>query len=271
MLKNAGLNPDKPPATFDELKSVSKILKKRTGKYAFMPNLTEDGQLIKIFNKYDVPIVNKDATEALFNTNKAVEITDFWLDLFKSGYIPPESLTEGHRASLERYQAGESAFIFTGANFLKMIKENAPQIYKETRVAPQIAGSNGKAEFALMNLVIPSKSKYPKEAVDFALFLTNTENQLEFCKLAPILPSTLKAINSDFFKEKINAELMDKARALSARQLNDALKPIPPLKNQKDLFEIINYMAQQVLLGKKGSKETLDNAVQEWDKILEEK
>ncbi|HBH17660.1 MAG TPA: sugar ABC transporter substrate-binding protein, partial [Cyanobacteria bacterium UBA9579] len=118
--------------------------------------------------------------------------------------------------------------------------------------------------------VVPIKSKHPKEAIDFALFLTNSQNQLEFCKLAPILPSTLDAINSDFFREKPNADLMDKARAISAKQLNRAMAPVPPLANQKDLFQIVDYMTQQVLLGHKKPKAAIDQAVNEWNKILSE-
>ncbi|MDD3014242.1 MAG: sugar ABC transporter substrate-binding protein [Candidatus Gastranaerophilales bacterium] len=268
ILKRAGLNPDNSPKTYDELGNISKIIKDKTGKYAFMPNLTEDGQLIKIFNKYNIPIVNKERTKALFNTPKAVQVLTFWTDLYNNKLIPPESLTQGHRVSLEQYQAGANAFIFTGANFLRMIKDNAPKIYNVTRVAPQISGSSGKVDFALMNLVVPTKSKYPKEAVDFALFLTNNENQLAFCKLAPILPSTLKAINSDYFKNKNTADIIDKARSLSATQLNNALKPIPPLENQKDLFEIADYATQQALLNQTKPKQALDQAIQDWNKIL---
>lgn len=268
ILKKAGLNPDNPPKTYEELGSISRIIRDKTGKYAFMPNLTEDGQIIKIFNKYNIPIVNKERTKALFNTPEAVKILTFWTDLYNNRLIPPESLTQGHRVSLEQYQAGENAFIFTGANFLKMIKDNAPRVFNVTRVAPQITGSSGKVDFAIMNLVIPVKSKYPREAVDFALFLTNSENQLKFCKLAPILPSSKEAINSDYFKNKDTKDIIDKARSLSALQLNNALKPIPPLENQKDLFEIADYATQQALLKQRTPKQALDQAAKDWDKIL---
>lgn len=268
LLEKSGLNPDNPPKTYDELGQVSKIIKEKTGKYAFMPNLTEDGQMIKIFNKYDISIVNQDRTKALFNTDKAVSVLDFWVDLYNRNLIPAESLTQTHRASLERYQAGESAFIFTGANFLKMIKENAPTVYKNTKVASQITGSNGKVDFAIMNLVVPKKSKHPKEAVEFGLYLTNHKNQLEFCKLAPILPSTKQTLESDFFKPEKSEDLVIKARGISAQQLKNALKPIPPLENQKDLFELIDFSTQQALLKQKSPKEALDEAVREWNKIL---
>jgi len=268
ILKKAGLNSGKPPRTFEDMKKISEVIKKRSGKYAFMPNLTENGKMVQIFSRYDIPIVNQDRTKAVFNTKKASEVLDFWKYLYRKDLIPPEALTEGHRASLEKYLSGENAFIFAGANFLKIIKENAPEVYKYTKAAPQITGSNGKVDFALMNLVIPLKSKHPKEAADFGLFLTNAENQLEFSKLAPVLPSNKVALNSPFFKSRKNSDEMQKARALSANQLKRAQKPVPPLPNNKELFEIIDYATQDALLNNKDSKEVLDNAVKEWDKIL---
>lgn len=268
LLKEAGLNPDKPPKTYEELGDMIKIIKERTGRAAYMPNLTEDGKILQMFNKYDVPIVNKNRTKALFNTPKAVSILQFWVDMYTKGYIPPESLTQGHRASLEMYQAGDSAFIVTGANFLKTIKDNAPQVFQNTKVAPQVTGSNGKVDFALMNLVIPKKSKHPKEALDFALYLTNTKNQLEFCKLAPILPSTKEGINSALFKTVNSSNIIELGRSMSAKQLNNAITPVPTLKNQKDLYQIADYATQQALLRKATPEQALDNAVKEWDNIL---
>jgi putative chitobiose transport system substrate-binding protein len=145
LLADAGINADNIPKTYEELGVLAEKIKEKTGKYAFMPNLTEDGHMLKIFNKYDVPIISDDRTKALFNTLKAQEILSFWVDLYEKKHIPPESLTEAHRASLEKFQAGESAFIFSGANFLKIISENAPQVYKNTSVAPQITGSIKKS------------------------------------------------------------------------------------------------------------------------------
>jgi len=268
IIKKAGLYPDKQPKTYEELGAISKIIKEKTGKYAFMPTLTEDGKMLKIFTQYDIPIVDSTATKALFNTPEAEKIMRFWVDMYKNNLIPPESVTQGHRAAIEKYQAGESAYILTGANFMKIIKENAPQVYKNTDVSPQITGSNNKVDFSVMNLVVPKKSKHHKEAVDFALFLTNTENQLEFSKLAPVLPSTIAGINSDYFKQS-QGDLFQKARSISAHQLNNALKPIPPLENHKDLSQIIDNATQAALLGKMTPKQALDNAVKEWNKILQ--
>ena len=268
LFKQAGIDVSNPPQTYEELGNIAAIIKQKTGKYAFMPTLTEDGAMLKIFNKYDIPIVNENRTKALFNTPKAVNVLGFWVNLYNNKLIPPESLTQGHRDAIEKFQAGESALILTGANFLKIIKENAPQVYKVTDVAPQITGSNHKADFSVMNLVVPVKSSHKAQAIDFALFLTNTKNQLEFSKLAPVLPSTIEGLGSDRFKKANSTDLFEKANIISAKQLNKALKPIPPLENHKDLAEIIDFATQSALLQKKTPKQALDFAEKEWDKLL---
>lgn len=270
LFTKAGLNPLKPPQSFLELINISKIIKNKTGKYAFMPNLTEDGFFIKVFNKYDINIVDEKLEKAVFNTPKAVEILEQWVNLYNEGLIPPESLNQTHRVSLERYESGETAILMVGANFLKTIMQEAPQIYKNSAVAEQIKGNNGKVDFSIMNLVVPLKSKNPDKAIDFCLYLTNSENQLNFSKITPTLPSAKDALNSKYFTNSNEKNLLDKARNISAVQLNMAIKPIPVFKNQKELVEIFDNEIQKALLKRKTPAEALDDAALEWNKILKD-
>jgi len=270
ILNSAGIKDYNSIKTYEDLGKLAPVIKQKTGKFVLMPNLTESGYMLKLFNKYDIPIVDKEGKKALFNTSEAVRVLSFWTDMYENKYIPAESITEGHRAALEKYQAGETAFIIAGANFLKIIKENASEIYKNSDVFSQIVGSNKKVDFSLMNLVVPKKSKNPEIAVDFALFLTNHKNQLEFCKLAPILPSTKETLNADFFKTAENNDLAVKGRIISAQQLKNALTPAPQLRDQKDLNEIIDNATQQALLKEKTPQEALDQSVKDWNNILAE-
>jgi putative chitobiose transport system substrate-binding protein len=270
ILSESGISDFEAIKTYEDLGKIAPVVKAKTGKYILMPNLTENGYILKIFNKYDVPIVDKSMKKALFNTQESVRILNFWTDMYSNKFIPLESITETHRVSLEKYQSGETAYIVAGANFLRMIKENAPEIYKNSEVSPQITGSNGKVDFSLMNLVVPKRSKHPQIAVDFALFLTNPAHQLEFCKLAPVLPSTKQTLDNDFFKNAANTDLIGKGRAISARQLKNALIPAPQLKNQKDLNEIIDFSTQQAMLKEKTSQQALSQAVKDWNQILAE-
>jgi len=270
ILENSGITDFNSIKTYDDLEKLAPIIKQRTGKFVLMPNLTENGYLLKLFNKDDVPIIDKSGKKAGFDSPDAVKILSYWQNMYAKKYIPAESITESHRASLEKYQSGETAFIIAGANFLKIIKENAPQIYANSGVLPQIAGKNGKVDFSLMNLVVPKKSKHPEIAVNFGLFLTNSVHQLEFCKLAPILPSTSASLESDFFTSSEDGELTTKGRIISAKQLKNALTPLPQLKDQKDLNEIVDIAAQQALLKEKSPEQALKEACKKWDDILKE-
>jgi putative chitobiose transport system substrate-binding protein len=53
---------------------------------------------------------------------------------------------------------------------------------------------------AIMNLVVSKQSKHPKEAIEFANFITNDENQLAFCHEVSIFPTTKKAASDPFFQ-----------------------------------------------------------------------
>lgn len=245
-----------PPKNYQNIVDFSQKIKQKTGKYAFMPNLAEDGKMLKILSKQGVGL------EEFFESEKTVSDYEVFKKLYSNNLIPKGSINQTHRDSLEKYMAGDTAFLEAGANFLKTIEQNAPEVYKKTDVAPQMNLQNGIIDISLMNLVIPIKSKHPKEALDFALFMTNDANQLEFCKLAPVLPSTKKALEDKFFSQENN--LIDKGRKISANQLKNAKSSSKIYSNQKQINEIVDYATQIILLDKKTVKQALKEAQSEF-------
>ena len=84
--------------------------------------------MIKILNKYGVSEI-KD-----YNSERSIKVFEMFKELYKKGLIPPETITMTHREALEQYMAGKIIFYQGGANFLNMIKENAPRVYAQTDV-----------------------------------------------------------------------------------------------------------------------------------------
>lgn len=241
-----------PPVNYENIVPFSQKIKQKTGKYSFMPNLAEDGKMLKILAKQGVDL--KD----FFDSLKTVENYEIFRELYQKNLIPKGSINQTHRDSLEKYMSGDTAFLEAGANFLKTIEQNAPEVYKKTDVASQMNLQNGIIDISLMNLVIPLKSKHPQEAIDFALFMTNDANQLEFCKLAPVLPSSKKALEDDFFAQENT--LIDKGRKISANQLKNAKNSSKIYANQKQINEVVDYATQSILLNKKSIKNALKKA-----------
>ncbi|MCX5933564.1 MAG: sugar ABC transporter substrate-binding protein, partial [Pseudanabaena sp. LacPavin_0818_WC45_MAG_42_6] len=238
LFEKAGLDPAKPPKTFEELTKVSEQIKAKTGKYAFM--LTMDGgQVLEAMVQMGMKLLDANG-KAAFNDAAGKAAFDYWVNLFEKQLIPREILTEGHRKAVELYQAGELAILLTGPQFLQTVAQNAPETAKVTDIGSQITGSTGKKSAAVMNVAVPTTSTNQAMAVKFALYLTNAENQLAFTKVENLLPSTVKSSSDRYFMEAAkDASILDRARLISASQLPQSEVLIPPAKDIEKLRKII--------------------------------
>ncbi|TAF06219.1 MAG: sugar ABC transporter substrate-binding protein [Oscillatoriales cyanobacterium] len=251
LLKKAGIA--KPPTTYTELAQVAKQVKQKTGKFAFFVTFVpeDSAEVLQSLVQMGVTLVDAQG-KAAFNNDKGKAAFEYWVDLYKGGFLPQDVLVQGHRRAIELYQSGDTALLASGPQFLKAIAENAPSIGAVSAVAPQITGPNGKKTVAVMNLVVPRDSKRPDDAVKFALFLTNSQNQLAFAKAANVLPSNLDALKDSYFKSvPADAPTADKARIVSASGLEKAELLIPPLKDVKKLQKAIYDNLQAAMLGEK--------------------
>lgn len=252
------------PRTYSEMNALGPIIKEKTGNFVTMPTLTENDTFLKILNKYDINTPEK------LLSDESTELFENYKKLYQKDLIPKESITQNHQEALEKYMSGQLAFIQSGANFLNIVKENAPQIFKNTDVAYQPVGTNGKYDVSVMNLIIPSRAKHKDAALKFALFLTNKQNQIELAKLTSILPVNNEALKDDYFNSINSKDTISKARYMSAKQLNNLLVPIKLEYNKKEIITLINSSIQQIMLDKKPTKQELEKASKNW-KRLEQK
>ena len=260
LLNKSGI---KVPETYGQMSRYAQSVKDKTGAYIMLPNITENDTMLKILNKYGV------SGAEFINSKESVEVFALFKDLYAKNLIPKETVTITLQESLEKYMSGNIVFITAGANFLNMIKENAPSTYKITDVAPQITGDCGQNDFSLMNFVIPLKAKHKQEALDFALFLTNEKNQLELAKLTGILTVNKEALKNEFYTKYDRNDIMAKARVISAAQLNKIQPVYKTRKGQKDINNIVNLAVQQILTGDTDIQKVLDKAAKDWKSIEE--
>ena len=241
------------PKTYQELASISEKIKINTGAYSYLPTITENDTMVKILNKYGVSEI-KD-----FNSVESQKVFDMFKNLYQKDLIPPETITMTHREALEQYMAGKIVFYQGGANFLNMIKENAPKIYAQTDVTEQIKGPVGQNDFSVMNFVIPLKAKNKKESLDFCLYLTNEENQLKLAKLTNIIATNSNALNDEFYNDY--SDLTAKSRSISAKQIKKITPALKQKEGQKDINLKVNQAVQEILLGKESVEVSLDKLV----------
>lgn len=266
--KQAGLKEGAWPTTFQALGEAARTIKAKTGQLGFMPPFGDRGKFMEILAAENVALLSADRKHAAFATKEGAAVLGFWADLYKEGVIPKESLTQGHREAIDRFQAGQTAVFPAGPQFLGIVKQNSPKLYAKLAVGPQITGASGKIGVGVMNLVIPQASTKQDLALDLAKFVTSGENQLAFCKLVPILPSVQAAAQDPFFQAKAGASLEDQARALAATQLRDAKLLVPPMPRQTELAKSLDDALQRAALGQQPPAQALEQAAKEWEAIL---
>lgn len=261
----AGLS--QPPETYQELAAAAQEIKEKTGKYAFFISFVPEdaADVLQSFVQMGVPLVDENG-DAAFDTPAGKAVFQYWTDLYQQELLPREALTQGHRRAVELYQAGETAILAAGAEFLTTIEKNAPDVANATASAAQITGATGKKNVAVMNLVIPRSTDHPDAALAFALYVTNDANQLTFAKAANVLPSTVGALSDSYFTDPAaDASPVTLARAVSAQQMTDAEVLVPAMEDIKVLQKAIYTNLQAAMLGQKTVDEAIVDAAAAWN------
>ncbi|MCX6136770.1 MAG: sugar ABC transporter substrate-binding protein [Ignavibacteriales bacterium] len=270
LLTGAGMSETDIPRTFADLASVVKRYKDSSGKFAIFWNIGKDSYLPTMLESEGVAMTDQKISIATFNSPRGIELISQWVDLYRGGYLQRESIISPGTKIIEAYQSGQVAMVFTGPVFLGRVKTNAPSIFATTGVADNPVGITGKQELATMVISVMASTKFPRESADFTQFVLNAENQLAFSKIEPTFPSVTAALKDPYFT-KDDGTLEGRARIVGAREL-PASAQLSIYKQHPEyvrLKEIFDEAIQKACLGSATTKDALDEAVRQWNVILQ--
>jgi ABC-type sugar transport system, periplasmic component len=116
---------------------------------------------------------------------------------------------------------------------------------------------------------ISRSSKNPQLAADFALFLTNAENQVKFAKIVTIFPSIIEAAEDPFFAAGGDTP-EDQARMIAAGSLWKIDATPTDLPDAARMTQILDDAMTAALLGTKTPRQAIQDAAREWQQILDQ-
>ena len=270
LLRQAGYGA--PPRRWDQVPAYAEAVKRRTGRYALFVTVVPDDSAELLESLVQMGVTLFDGRQrAAFNSPAGRRAFAFWTDLYRRGLLPREVVSQGYRRAIELYQSGELAQVGSGAEFLRSIQTNAPQVAAATRPFPPLTGASGQANVAVMTLAVPKQSRVAREAADFALFLTNAANQRRFAEEARVLPSSPLALSQ--LQAGLRAQkpatagdaLVQRARLLSADTLARSRVLVPASPGVKRLQAIVYTQLQRAMLGQVSSDEALREAERQWN------
>ena len=265
----AGLDVTKPPSTIDEMLKMGEHIFNTTGKYGISwrlhPSLgAPPWALLRIDGFW--PLFNEQQTKTLINNSNAEAIFQKWIDAYQNGALPPEALAASHRDDVNWFVEGRAAMLpFSGGWITRYFDKSFE--HKATPSA-QPRGELGQVPANSQALVVPKASKNIEIATDFALFVTNDHNQLEFCRQVAILPSTKKAALDPYFSRQPQ-NLADEANLFSSRDINNSFVLAPPdVKGWSRMEDILYEEFAKAMAGQQTIQIALERVERKWNHLL---
>ena len=198
-----------PPATFDELLGLCRKVREIDPAMVPIPlGNSERWKLNHYITMFNERVLGADATAAdyaltapedqLFTNPGYVEAWQKVLDMKQAGCWQDAPNATSPEASRSMFSAGQSPMIYCGTWCAGIFDADGFTDYAYFRM-PAIAGGKGdpNANFLVPEgLMVSSKTKHPKEAVEWASFLVSDDIAAKFAELLKYIPSNPAKVDS---------------------------------------------------------------------------
>ncbi len=199
--------------------------------FGFGSNAAEKHRLYKkvlpFFWALDGRIISENGKYAVFSSDKAYKALEYYKSLHDSC-----SLVDTQRRLEDAFLDGKIGAIISGDWLLKRIKNENRDINFFTTLIPG-PEYPGKSFVGGEYLAVGKTSQHKDEAIKFIKYITNTENQLTFCKANYTAnPSSREATEDQFFKDDPNLNVF-----LRQLELSRMTTPTPKWVYIEDIIE----------------------------------
>ena len=266
--KEAGLNPDKAPQNWKELREAAHKLTRKdaSGKvvqYGIQIPSTGFGywMLQTLTTPNDVLLANESGTRVTLNNPKVVEALNFWVGLVKDGVHPAGVVEWG--TTPRDFMEKKAAIIVTTTGNLTNIRANAKFDFGVGQIAGNVrkGSPTGGGNFYIFK---NAPKEQQQAAFEFAKWVTQPERAAQWSMDSGYVAVSPAAYETPALK-KYGQEF---PQALVARdQLPVSVAEYSTHENQR-VTKVLNDAIQAALNGTKTAAQAMDDAQKESDRIL---
>lgn len=261
LFKKAGLDPNKPPQTWDEVYAASKKIAALGKGYYGIRLYAGDWVVEAAIWQWGGDIVSADNKKMLFNSKEAIEAVTFWKKMVEEGLA---LYGEGREASDQDFAGKVGMTLRSSGSLTTMIDSCQYEVgvarlpYSKQR-ATAIGGAN--------IFMFAGISKAQQEAaVKFVKFLTASENQGLWAANTGYMAARKSALESPEWK-KLFAQ--DPRMQVTYTQLEYS-RPRPLFAAYPEINTIIREAFNQAIIGGKTPKAALDEGVKKAEAVLKD-
>ncbi|RJX38844.1 ABC transporter substrate-binding protein [Paenibacillus pinisoli] len=263
MFKAAGLDPEKAPATWEELADYAKKLTK-DGQWGL--EIPSTGFLYWMFQTFALQsgdnIMTQDGKKVFFDTPENVQSMQFWRDLAAVHKAMPEGAIEWGTVPSD-FIEGKTAMMYHTTGNLTNVKNNAKFDFGVAMLPKnkQYGTPTGGGNFYMFKGISEAKKQ---AAWKFIKFMTESERIAQWSIDTGYVAPRISAYETD----KMKSYVQEFPAALVARdQLQYASAELSTHNNGK-VSKIFSDAIQSVLTGSSDSATALKKAQEEADKAL---
>ncbi|MFI9201446.1 ABC transporter substrate-binding protein [Streptomyces sp. NPDC053048] len=267
LFRAAGLDPEKPPKSYDELFAVAHRMARGAGGTGGRTATLASAPSIEDFGRYGVRLMNEDATKFTYNEPKGVELLTRYKELYDRGGLDPQALTNTPEKAGQKFLEQKVAMNPGGAHDLETFRKNAPSLYRSLGIT-DAPNNTGKPNMYVMGLAVSERSRHKAAAIAFAHFVTGKKNQEDFAHKVAVFPSTKGSLEEPYWTKDDGTDA-GRVRVASARMLKGAVNYTPVVMSDEMKTVLRNEVAK-ALQGKKPPRKALDDAAAQSDKLLKQ-
>ncbi|MFO1150876.1 MAG: ABC transporter substrate-binding protein [Alsobacter sp.] len=270
MFKEAGLDPDKAPANWDEMLDFAKKLTKKdaSGNVATWGiQIPTDGNTSWLFTGLTtangVRLANPEGSKTNFADPKVVEALQYLIDLSKAGVQPPGLTSWG--TTPKDFLEKKLAMMWTTTGNLANIKNNASFPFGVGMLPAKVSygAPTGGGNFYIFKNIAPEKQD---AAFKFVRFMTTPERAAEWSIATGYVATSPAAYDTPAMKQYITTF---PPAAVARDQLKYAVPEITVHEGQR-VMKVFNDALQAAITGSKAPKAAMDDAQREAERILKD-
>ncbi len=265
IFRDAGLDPEKGPTTWEELVNFAVKTTKAPDRYGIAFDAQTGGTFMFRWMPFvwgnGGELLDPEGTKSAINSPQALEALRLWVGLINEHKAtPPGTHTWSGDDLRAAFQAGKVAMMVTGNFVVALLNRDAPNLNYGTTLIPA-SGPNGQhASFAGGDLMgILTGTEREAEGWDLLQFLASEPVQVEYLAKSGIIPVRTSMYQNPYFAEEpayqTFTQALDVARA-------------PWTLKYNRLYDALQANLQQALAGQKAPEQALKDIEAAHNQIL---
>ena len=263
LFRQAGLDPEQPPTTWDELRQMAKQCADDSAGVSGMELYTEPGEgLTWQFQVYlwqsGGEFLTDDLTQAAFDSDAGRQALQFWVDLLKTDGSAPLT-TWG------AFGQGQSCMVMDGSWMVGVYSDDPP-FDVGTASFPIPANGTSATNMGGEQLVVFAGAEAEQQAsAEFGAWLSSPDIQREWDQQTGFTPVRQSVANDPAYLEWVTA---NQPALLPFVKGQSTAHSRPAVPNYPEVSDAFSRAMEQALVGDQSVDETLQAATTAVDQVL---